>query len=247
MAHPEELEIEAYFDGEVDAVRSAAIEKHLGDCAECAAIPGELGALRSAVQTAAPYFRAPSDLRARLMPKPSDVRPARSSRLFWAGAGSGFAAAAFGALAYFAVLPASTPLIGDLINAHLRSMVSDHLIDVASSDRHTVKPWLSAHTDIVPEIADFASDGYSLVGGRADYVEGMRVAVAVYRHGAHTINVFVWANAGSRTRPPSSAERKGYHIVSWQSGSLDYSAVSDAAPAEIEALAELLKKAAAKE
>jgi anti-sigma factor RsiW len=160
---------------------------------------------------------------------------------FMSGAVSGAGATALAAtLAFFLYLPQSDPLVGDVMNAHLRSLMSDHMIDVVSSDRHTVKPWFAGHTDVSPPAADFSNEGYKLVGGRADYVDGHRAAVVVYRHGAHIVNVFAWA-AGSE-KLPNEVTREGYHIVCWRAADLDYCAVSDTGMDELLTLVRLIKQ-----
>ncbi len=137
-----------------------------------------------------------------------------------------------------------SPLVGaalldDLIGAHLHSLTPAHLIGVESSDHHTVKPWFSGHADVSPVVADFAADGFTLVGGRADTLQRQRAAVLVYRHGAHVINVFSWKVGHSAlTR---EATRNGYHMVFWSDGDLQYCAVSDAGWDELRKLARLIQ------
>jgi anti-sigma factor RsiW len=133
----------------------------------------------------------------------------------------------------------SGPLVDDLVGAHLRSLMPDHLIDVVSSDRHTVKPWYAGHTDVSPAVADFESQGYKLVGGRADYLDQQRSAVMVYQHGPHTINVFTWA--ADRHTLPAEVTRHGYHLLAWKIGDLQYCAVSDTGWDELHALAALIQ------
>jgi anti-sigma factor RsiW len=167
---------------------------------------------------------------------------ATRSRRFWSGALTGAAAAALAAtLAFFELAPRADPLLGDLVNAHVRSLMPAHLIDVESTDRHTVKPWFAGHADVSPVVLDFAAQGYPLIGGRADYFDGRRAAVVVYRHGAHVINVFAWA--ADRRSPPRDTTRNGYHLVFWRSGNLDYCAISDAGWDELTRLASLLEDA----
>jgi anti-sigma factor RsiW len=123
--------------------------------------------------------------------------------------------------------------------------MSSHLIDVVSTDNHTVKPWFAGRTDVSPLVVDLESKGYKLIGGRVDYLEHQRAAVVVYRHGAHVINVFSWA-AGRRL-VPSQVTRDGYHLIFWQSGDLEYCAVSDTAWDELLGLVRLLQDTAARE
>jgi anti-sigma factor RsiW len=105
-----------------------------------------------------------------------------------------------------------------------------------------VKPWFAGHADVSPPVADFAREGYQLVGGRVDYLDGHRAAVTVYRHGAHIINVFAWTYHGETL--PNLTTRNGYHIVFWNSGNLAFCAISDTALDELLVLTQLLKATA---
>ena len=115
----------------------------------------------------------------------------------------------------------------------------EHLIDVVSTDKHTVKPWFAGHTDVSPVVADFDSQGYRLIGGRADYFDHQRAAVVVYQHGSHVINVFSWA--AERGGLPRDTTRNGYHMAFWRTGNLAYCAVSDTGWDELQGLVRLLQ------
>lgn len=249
MLCSEAQRVQAYFDGELDASTSSVIEQHLVHCGECAALMGELQSTRDALREQVSYHNANDALRDRVMksiggeaalaPKSETVRDWR----FWWGAMAGFTPAAMGAalLLFFRSGPATDQVSADLVNAHLRSLVGDHLIDVASSDQHTVKPWLAGHADVSPPAVDFPQADYRLVGGRVDYIDGRRAAVTVYRHGAHVINVFAWRENG--VAPPELTTRNGYHVECWRNGDLESCAVSDTALDELLALTRLLKNA----
>jgi anti-sigma factor RsiW len=241
-------ELEAYLDGELDAAGAAAVERHLETCDDCRKARAQIGALRSALREKATYHRADAQLRAHIRssldkesPRVSVLRRFPNARAAWAGAAGGATATALAAsLAFLLLMPAAgDPLITDITNAHLRSLASEHLIDVVSTDRHTVKPWLAAHADLSPPVADFSRQGFKLIGGRVDFLEGVRAAVTVYRHGAHIVNVFAWANYGEPL--PEFATRNGYHIVFWRSGNLTFCAISDTAVDDILELSRLLK------
>jgi anti-sigma factor RsiW len=153
------------------------------------------------------------------------------------GVGASVGAAA---VAFVVMAPVFTnPLVGELVGAHLRSLMPTHLFDVASTDRHTVKPWFAGHADVSPVVADFADQGYRLVGGRADYLDQQRSAVTVYQHGAHIINVFSWATQNYFL--PNRTTRSGYHLIFWREGDLEYCAVSDTGWDELQRLARLLR------
>ncbi len=263
MQCAEALRVQAYFDGEVDAVSATQIERHVEHCPECRALLQDLNVVRTALKEV-PYAGTPATLRARVMraldqeqldqerfdrekamqhPVLDAPRPSRGRRAgsYWTGALSGFGGAALAAsLALFLLLPRpSDPLINDLVSSHVRSLMPDHLIDVVSSDRHTVKPWFAGHADVSPTVTDFESQGYRLVGGRADFVDHQRSAVIVYQHGAHTINVFSWAAADHRL--PANTTRSGYHLAFWQQGDIQYCAVSDTGWDELLGLTRLMR------
>jgi anti-sigma factor RsiW len=246
----ESLRTQAYFDGELDAVAAADVERHAEHCAECRALLQDLQQVRTALRSDATYERAPPALRARLMralDKEADAAPKsrqptiRRKASFWAGAFSGIGGTALAAsLAFFLLAPPPmNPLVNDLVSAHVRSLMPSHLIDVVSTDKHTVKPWFAGHADVSPVVADFEPQGYRLVGGRADYLDHQRSAVVVYQHGAHTINVFSWA--GDERHVPANTTRSGYHLAFWQQGDITYCAVSDTGWDELLGLERLLR------
>jgi anti-sigma factor RsiW len=250
MSCPEALRVQAYFDGELDASAAANIERHVEACGECAALLRSLEALRGVMRQQTLYHRASPKLESRITDALNRETGNSWSleslilrgKQFWLGAASGIAATALAASLAFLVLlpPASSELVNDVMGAHLRSLMENHLIDVVSSDQHTVKPWFAGHADVSPPTADFPKEDYRLAGGRVDYVDGHRAAVLVYRHGAHTINVFSWAQSGESL--PNIVTRSGYHEVFWRSGDLVFCAVSDTALDELLGLVRLLRE-----
>ena len=251
MLCPESLRVQAYFDGEADAVTAVDIERHMERCDECRTLREGLVQLRAVLRQDLPHAQIPPALRARVMraldeestidARQPRARPSWRTRPFWMGATSGLGMAAVAATLAFMLLSPQlkTPVVDELLDAHVNSLMSTHLIDVVSTDKHTVKPWFAGHTDISPLVADFEPQGYKLVGGRVDYLEHQRAAVVVYRHGAHVINVFTWAV----TRPslPDKLTRNGYHFVFWKAGDLQYCAVSDTGWDELLGLVRLLQ------
>ena len=253
MQCAESLRIQAYFDGEVDAISAAEIERHAERCAECREQLQDLEQARIAIRQSLVHERAPAELRARIaraldeeveIPAPQrSGPPARLGRPFWLGLMSGLGGAALAAgVALVLLLPGTANVfLDDIVAAHVRSLMPAHLIDVVSSDRHTVKPWFAGHADVSPTVADFTPRGFRLVGGRADYLDHQRAAVVVYQHGAHVINVFTWS-AGTRGVPKSTT-RNGYRMLFWKVGDVGYCAVSDTGWDELSTLARLLDSA----
>lgn len=250
MQCAEVLRVQAYFDGEVDAVEALEVERHAEHCPECRALLEHLANTRARVRGELEFAAAPPQLRAKISRLLDEEarrgNPQRAPRVplrprpFWLGALGGVGAAFAAALTLFFLSPSFTnPVLEDLVSAHVRSLMPEHLTDVVSTDRHTVKPWFAGHADVSPVVADFADRGYRLVGGRADYFDQQRVAVVVYQHGAHVINVFTWV-AGRRPLP-GFATRSGYHIACWKIGNLQYCAVSDTGWDELQGLVRLLR------
>jgi anti-sigma factor RsiW len=249
--------VQAFFDGEVDAVSAAELEHHVEHCAECRALLEDLGTVRTALRKNLVYEQAPAQLRSEIMRMldreaegegaerkvsvrlPAPIRPRRN---FWTGVLGGAGGMAIAAmLAFFLVIPRfANPLSDQLVNAHVRSLMPSHLIDVVSTDRHTVKPWFAGHADVSPAVADFDSQGYKLIGGRVDYLQNQRSAVVVYQRGAHVINVFSWADNGRSL--PDNLTRSGYHLAFFRAGDLAYCAVSDTGWDELLGLVRLLKE-----
>ena len=130
-------------------------------------------------------------------------------------------------------------MVRDVIDSHVRSLMADHLMDVATSDQHTVKPWLSARLDVSPPVRDMADLGFPLLGGRLDYVDGHKGAAVVYRHAKHIINLFAWAAAGRDTGFAETA-RQGFNVVSWRRDGIAYYAVSDLEADQLAAFARLV-------
>lgn len=259
MLCAENLRVQAYFDGEVDAPAAAGIERHIATCEECRRLLQDLQQVRSLIREKATNAAIPAQLRDRIMEsldqesrtvvRLSDRKPAapRRSRPFWLGLFSGVAGSAVAATAMLLVLAPmlNHSLTTELVADHTRALMSSHLIDVVSTDQHTVKPWFAGRTDVSPEVADFAPQGYRLLGGRVDDLAHHKAAVIVYQHGRHFINVFSWA-IGSAAVPPDTT-RNGYHLAFWKVGNLAYCAVSDTGWSELKSLVRLLQDQSARD
>jgi anti-sigma factor RsiW len=129
----------------------------------------------------------------------------------------------------------------ELVASHVRSLMATHLMDVISTDQHTVKPWFNGKVDFSPPVTDFAAQGYPLIGGRLDYLDGHPVAALVYRFRAHPINVFVWPENGRDERKIAASEQ-GYDVIQWRHDGMRFAAVSDINPDELRAFADILEQ-----
>jgi anti-sigma factor RsiW len=238
-----------YTDGELDAVHSAEIEKHVVGCATCALRRDELMSLRSRIQTEVPYYTAPATLHERVRAAiargthstVSAPRRANGGRWRWltAGALSGSAATVFAWFIGSAVLDwqVGTDLVSEAVSNHARATLANRLTDVASSDQHTVKPWLSARLDYSPPVRDFSADGLPLVGGRLDYLDGRAVATLVYKYRDHTIDVFMRpVESGKPVSLPKSATLRGFNVAHGTAAGMECWAVSDASMDVLNAL-----------
>lgn len=159
---------------------------------------------------------------------------------FWLGALGGMGASALAtAITLFLLLPPSpASLVKSVEQAHVRALMEGRTVMVASSNHHTVKPWFAGRAPLSPPVADFAAQGFALAGGRTDTILGSPAAVIAYRHGRHEIDLFVWADRGSHL--PQGGLSHGYHVRFWRSGDLDFAAVSDVDPSELEKFVHLV-------
>lgn len=228
------LLLQAEFDGELDAAEAADLALHRAGCPACARRYSALLAARQAMH-AASYHRAPPQLRralaVRLRTGPASA--ARRRPAPWREIASFAAGAALAATVLIALTPPRHPrLIPALIDDHIRALQPGHLLDVVSTNQHTVKPWFDGRLDFSPPVKDLAGAGFPLLGGRLDYLHGRSVAVLVYGHGKHILELFVWP-ATARATEPARADRAGYHVIHWTAAGMSLSLVSDADPAAL--------------
>jgi anti-sigma factor RsiW len=230
--------LHAYLDDELDAPRSAEIAQHLATCAECMARYRALEDLQRSLR--APHLRhaAPAALAASIRAHLPDDAPARSHRRTWQWPAL---SAALAALLLLAIAVAgwqaaqlrahrADALVAEAVSDHVRSLLAAHLIDVRSSDRHTVKPWFDGRLDFSPQVKDLDAQGFELIGGRLDVLGDERVAALVYKRHLHMINLFQWpANGASDSRQPTEQARNGYRALGWREGGMQFLAVSDTA------------------
>lgn len=233
------------------------LERHLEDCPDCTAALEEMRRLSRAVKTSGIYHEMPANLSARVRtavlqeagvnePLPP-IAPSKRERVAW-WRPTAIAVAAALILAVFAWrwLPYSARpgeqnqlLVQEVLDNHVRSMMADHLVDVPSSDQHTVKPWFDGKLDFAPPVIDLTSDGFELTGGRLDYIDGRPVATVVYRRRKHIVNLSMWP--GNETAPLSAIMRNGYNLLQWKERGMEYWAVSDLNVQELREFVSLIR------
>jgi anti-sigma factor RsiW len=225
--------LHAYVDGELDLVRSLDVERHLKTCPGCVAKVKILQSLRAALQKNDLAYRAPASLRQHVRQMAGESREksgANENNLLrlWQWIAAGATAVAVLAICLRpAGISSRDELMNEVVASHVRSLMADHLTDVVSSDQHTVKPWFDGKLDFAPDVKDFAAEGFSLVGGRLDYLNGRTVAALVYRHNKHFINVFIWPATDVNTVTEETTIYHGYNIIVREAGGFNYYLVSD--------------------
>src|SRR6266581_2404902 len=262
--------MDGYLDGELDPVTSQAIEQHLPDCPNCEQRYMANRALIHAIGSAMPYHKAPTELRERIQSslreeiaeRPMrnigrDVQPPfprsqpRPRAILWETSWNWLALAAaiiFAAIIALTLMPrlqrpeADQFLATQLIASHVRSLMANHLTDVASSDQHTVKPWLDAKLDFAPAVVDLSNEGFPLIGGRLDYLDNRPVAALVYQRRKHFINLFVWPAGPGAEKAMNTISRQGYHLLHWLDSEFNYWVVSDISEKELQEFKQLFEE-----
>jgi len=254
--------MDAYLDGELDPVTSQKVEQHLRDCPKCEQAYEMETAMAQAISQAAPYYKAPPELRERIqvslreaigastrrgaaeedslpVRRPEAVRRGVFFEMPWNWLALA-AAIAVAAIVASIFLPrvrqpgADQFLATQLIASHVRSLMANHLTDVASSDQHTVKPWLDVKLDFAAPVVDLSGDGFPLIGGRLDYLDNHSAAALVYQRRKHFINLFIWPTTPADSKEQKMVEREGYHLVHWIDGDFTYWAVSDVSVGDLQ-------------
>ena len=240
------LHVHAYIDGELDAAGTANFEQHLKTCVDCSSTIASADLLRSSLQQADLYARAPLGLRSKILstlPSPAPRVKREPSAIRWLALAAGLLLAALLGREIFVTTAriAQKPLAIAAVDAHLRSLQPGHLTDVESSDQHTVKPWFDGRVDFAPSVRDLAAAGFPLLGGRLDVLDGRTVAALVYGRRKHIVSVFVSKLQGTETLS-GAGEVQGYHWLAWQQNGFLYCAVSDVSSADLQQLQQLLSK-----
>lgn len=236
--------IDAFIDEELDLVRQLEMEQHLKGCAACAARAEQRRSLQVNLRRASLRFQTPPALERRLhgllhrgTPSEADVSPGLSParRFFWSRPEwwGGFVSAAvltsalFVAAPYLARPALENRLAQEVVNSHVRSLMSNHLTDVVTSNQHVVKPWFNGRVDFSPTVKDLTPVGFPLAGGRLDHVDNHTVATLIYHRALHPISLFTWPEKDGRDIPLRPLTRRGYHLLHWVKGGMAYWIISD--------------------
>jgi anti-sigma factor RsiW len=217
----------AYHDDELQPADTLRVEEHLGTCDACRAADAEAKALSQLLRDSELYIQPSDALKSRVkFAIRRQAGPGPQPVLVW----SAIAATLIAALGIAAILHRSGPpdlIASEVIDSHVRSLQPGHLIDVPSSDRHTVKPWFQGKLDFSPPVPDLSAQGWTLIGGRLDYLDRRPVAALVYQRGRHEINVYLWPAASGGTHTVEESTARGYQVLHGSNGSLNYWIVSD--------------------
>ena len=242
--------LSAFLDDELDPLGSQEIQQHLDTCPSCADALGRMNELGERLRAEAPYYPASDSLRTRVTQAAwSEASRGRSaSRRIglttrgWMGVAAAVIAIV-GGTQIFTLLERGSgqrSIEDEVVSSHVRSLMASHLMDVASTDQHTVKPWFAGKLDFSPPVTDLAASGYPLIGGRLDYLRSRTVAALVYQRRKHVINVFTWpVEAATDSRTPSHTQQ-GYHVIHETHGGMTYWIVSDLNAEELSTFAQLL-------
>jgi anti-sigma factor RsiW len=242
-----EILLHALMDGELDAGHAREVEQHIAGCAACAAKLAAYREMSQAIAAADIKYTAPLTLRRRIeasLPQPQAKAPSRRAVLRGFALGSAVSAiAATGLVAIVLREDDQQRIESEIVSAHLRSLQAGHLTDVVSTDQHTVKPWFNGKLDVSPPVIDLTAQGFTLVGGRLDYVNGRAIGSVVYRRRAHVINLFVAQTPNTEHQAATSETIQGFNIRHWSDRGLNYWAVSDVGADELAEFGEKLETA----
>lgn len=248
------LLLQADHDGELDVGGAASLAAHIAKCPDCQARQAKLSKLSEQLRTEVAYYSAPASLRQAIeeavsapglkqAPRaPSGSQPRSVAKRNWLRPADGWlkgllpaglGAAVAAAVILVVLLPRGSDMTESVIASHIRALQPGHLMDVVSTDQHTVKPWFDGRLDYAPPVKDLASFGFPLIGGRLDYLAGRPVAALAYHRAKHVIDLYAWPTSSRIITPLEDGELNGYNFVSWTQDEMTFWAVSDLNKAEL--------------
>jgi anti-sigma factor RsiW len=244
--------IDAYIDNELDVTATIAVQQHLHDCLQCQQLLEARKAVGALLANPQISFEAPDSLLGKIqtaLPVTRSEPKARTGRsLFipWLSVPLALAATIAVLLGLFFLNRGgmfdgsrTNALAQEAISSHVRSLLAAHLLDVPSTDQHTVKPWFDGKLKFSPPVRDLTEHGFRLTGGRLDYFHGREVAALVYQRRLHVINLFIWPSESGRNIAPENFTKDGYNVSHWDHDGFVFWAVSDVNAEDLSAFAEL--------
>jgi len=241
--------LSAFLDDELDPVVSREITEHLASCPSCSAAFARQKQLSEDLRTKLEYHHAPDLVRARIQRDArvslrSTQRAPAPVAMPWRWLSAAAALVMLVGVAWVTVMRTgereNATIAREVVADHIRSLMADHLADVASTDQHTVKPWFNGKLDFSPPVTDFSAAGYPLIGGRLDYLAGRTVAALVYQRRKHVINVFVWPVTDGRDMISPTSTLQGFHFIRATHAGMAFDVVSDLGAKELEGFARMV-------
>jgi anti-sigma factor RsiW len=228
------LLIEPYTDGELDAAGILDLEKHFHDCPACASAWRNVQDLKKALNQDSLFFTAPTELRRRVQAELHSQCEIKSWWNYrnWKWLTAATTSVATACLALLLTMTLTRPsaqqqLAREIVSSHVRSLMANHMLDVVSTDQHTVKPWFNGKLDFSPPVKDLSAQEFPLIGGRLDYLGGRSAAALVFKRHKHVINLLIWPAKEKNSKPASFTPIQGYNLIHWSEAEMTFWAVSD--------------------
>jgi anti-sigma factor RsiW len=239
--------LNARLDNELDMAGSTNIDLHLSECRACAAQYAALQNLRDEIAAAGIAYAPEATLERNL--EAQFLRKRKPPVQLWNGSwlSASLTAVAVGVALLIVLVPTlrksneSGAMSVEILDNHLRALQPAHLVDVPSSDRHTVKPWFQGKVNFAPPVPDLSKDDFALLGGRLEVIHQQPAAAIVYRRRQHIVSLYVSPSPGADSKAEVN-ELAGYHLLHWRQNNLSYWAVSDVDGNDLRTFADLIRE-----